>query len=101
MHVSALEGGHLNIPWNLIAAGGRPDDTMFCPSLSFFLCHSKSNKRVVFDLGIRRNIKEFVTIPIEGLVPHVKQTATESLEAGGVPPSSVDVVVLSHLHFDQ
>jgi ribonuclease BN (tRNA processing enzyme) len=31
----------------------------------------------------------------------VKQTVTESLEAGGVPPSSVEMIVLTHLHWDQ
>jgi len=101
MHVSALEAGHLHVPWDLIAVGDHPDHAVFCPSLSFFLCHSKSNKQVVFDLGIHRNIKEFVTTAADTFLPEVKQTATESLVAGGVPPSSVDVVVLSHLHWDQ
>ncbi|KAG1804612.1 hypothetical protein EV424DRAFT_1474425 [Suillus variegatus] len=71
-----------------------------CPSLAFCLRHSKSNKRVVFDLGIRRDIKEFAPAATERFLPTVKQTVAESLEAGGVQPSSVDVVVLSHLHWD-
>ncbi|KAG2046623.1 hypothetical protein BDR06DRAFT_985516 [Suillus hirtellus] len=79
MYVSALEGGH--------------------PSLAFCLRHSKSDKRVVFDLGIRRDIKEFAPAATERFLPTVKQTVAESLKAGGlgVQPSSVDVVVLSHL----
>jgi len=60
----------------------------------------KSNKRIVFDLGIRRDIKEFAPSATEKFLPDVKQTVTDSLEAGGVPPASVDVVVLSHLHWD-
>ncbi|KAG1845721.1 beta-lactamase-like protein [Suillus subalutaceus] len=98
MYVSALEAGHLNVPLSLMAAD-QSDDPIIFPSLAFLLRHSKSNKRVVFDLGIHRNIKEFAPAAIP-VVPDVKQTASESLEAGGVPPSSVDLVVLSHLHWD-
>ncbi|KAG1776640.1 beta-lactamase-like protein [Suillus placidus] len=98
MYVSALEAGHLSVPLSLMAAD-QSDDPIIFPSLAFFLRHSKSNKRVVFDLGIHRNIKEFAPAAIP-VVPDVKQTAAESLEAGGVPPSSVDLVVLSHLHWD-
>ena len=95
MDVSALEAGHLNIPLNLIAAGDQPDDPIICPSLAFFLRHSKSTKRVVFDLGIHRDGKEVAPAATKMFLPDVKQTAAESLEAGGVPPSYVDVVVLS------
>jgi glyoxylase-like metal-dependent hydrolase (beta-lactamase superfamily II) len=101
MDVSALEAGHLSVPWALIAAGDQPDDPMVCPSLSFFLRHSKNNKRVVFDLGIQRNIKDFAPAATERFLPDVKQTVIDSLKAGDVPPSSIDMVVLSHLHWDQ
>lgn len=98
MYVSALEAGHLSVPLSLMATN-QSDDPITFPSLAFFLRHSKSNKRVVFDLGIHRNIKEFAPAAIP-VVSEVKQTAAESLEAGGVLPSSVDLVVLSHLHWD-
>jgi len=101
MDVSALEAGHLAVPWDIIAAGDTPSGPMACPSLSFFLRHSKSNKQIVFDLGIRRDIKVFAPAVTEICSPVVKQTVTESLEAGGVLPSSIDMVVLSHLHWDQ
>ncbi|KAG1877304.1 hypothetical protein F4604DRAFT_670387 [Suillus subluteus] len=100
MYVSALEAGHLSVPWDLIVAGDRPDEPMVCPSLAFLLRHSKSNKRVVFDLGIHRDIKEFAPAATEQFLPDVTQTVAESLESGGVVPSSVDLVVLSHLHWD-
>lgn len=98
MYVSALEAGHLNVPLSLMAVN-QSDDPITFPSLAFFLRHSKSNKRVVFDLGIHRNIKQFAPAAIP-VVPEVMQTVAESLEAGGVLPSSVDLVVLSHLHWD-
>ncbi|KAG1847754.1 hypothetical protein C8R48DRAFT_814960 [Suillus tomentosus] len=90
MYVSALEGGHMNVPLDLILAGDQPDEPIVCPSLAFCLRHSKSNK----------DIKEFAPAATERFLPTVKQTVAESLEAGGVQPSSVDVVVLSHLHWD-
>ncbi|KAG2144502.1 beta-lactamase-like protein [Suillus clintonianus] len=98
MYVSALEAGHLNVPLSLMAVD-QSDGPIDFPSLAFFLRHSKSDKRVVFDLGIHRNIKEFAPAAIQ-VVPDVKQTVAESLEAGGVLPSSVDLVILSHLHWD-
>ncbi|KAG1877212.1 hypothetical protein F4604DRAFT_1581007 [Suillus subluteus] len=100
MYVSALEAGHLSVLLDLILAVDQPDEPMVCPSLAFFLHHSKTNKQVVFDLGIHRDIKEFAPAATERFSPVVKQTVAESLEAGGVRPSSVGVVVLSHLHWD-
>jgi glyoxylase-like metal-dependent hydrolase (beta-lactamase superfamily II) len=85
---------------DLILAGDQPDEPIVCPSLAFFLRHSKSNKQVVFDLGIHRDIKEFAPGATARFSPVVKQTVAESLEAGGVRPSSVDAVILSHLHWD-
>ncbi|KAG1767559.1 hypothetical protein EDD22DRAFT_750897, partial [Suillus occidentalis] len=41
MYVSALEAGRLNVPLDLILAGEEPDEPMVCPSLPFFLRHSK------------------------------------------------------------
>ncbi|KAG1841231.1 hypothetical protein DFJ58DRAFT_916524 [Suillus subalutaceus] len=46
------------------------------------------------------DIKEFAPAATERFSPVVKQTVAESLEAGGVRPSSIDVVVSSHLHWD-
>jgi hypothetical protein len=66
MYVSALEAGHLSVPLSLMAVD-QSDDPITFPSLAFLLRHSESNKRVVFDLGIHRNIKEFApaAIPVE------------------------------------
>ncbi|KAG2346874.1 hypothetical protein BDR05DRAFT_974413 [Suillus weaverae] len=75
MYVSALEAGHLSVPLNLsLMAANQSDVPIIFPSLAFFLRHLK--------------------------MPDVKRMAAESLEVGGVPPSSVDLVVLSHLHWD-
>ncbi|KAG1837673.1 hypothetical protein C8R48DRAFT_645164 [Suillus tomentosus] len=77
MYVSALEAGHLIVPLSLMVAD-QSDNPITFPSLAFLLRHSKSNKQVVFDLGIYRNIKEFAPAA-KSVVPDVKQTAAESL----------------------
>ncbi|KAG1793729.1 hypothetical protein EV424DRAFT_1430122 [Suillus variegatus] len=64
-----------------------------------FLRHSKNSKRVGFVPGIHKHIKEFAPTAKQFL-PDVTQTVAESLESGGVIPSSVDLVVLIHLNWD-
>ncbi|KAG1817280.1 uncharacterized protein BJ212DRAFT_1568446 [Suillus subaureus] len=49
---------------------------MVCP-FAFFLRHSKSNKQVVFDLGIHRDIKGFAPAATERFSPVVKQTVAD------------------------
>ncbi|KAG2122700.1 hypothetical protein BD769DRAFT_1629191 [Suillus cothurnatus] len=89
MYVSALEAGYLRVSLNLMAAD-QSDDLIKFLSLAFLLRHSKSNKQVVSDLGIHGNIKEYAPTAIQVVV----------FGTGRVPPSSVDLVVLSHLHWD-
>ncbi|KAG2110516.1 uncharacterized protein F5147DRAFT_553872, partial [Suillus discolor] len=62
------------------------------------LRHSKNSKRVVFvfDLGIHKHMKEFAPTATKQFSPDMTQTVAESLESGGVTPSSVDLVVLIH-----
>lgn len=87
MYVSALEAGHLSVPLDLILAGEEPDEPMVCPSLPFFLRHSKrdsqQHKRVC--ACCNRNVL----------------ACRKADKPGGVRPSSVDMVALSHIHWDQ
>lgn len=88
-YVSALEARQLSVPWDSIAAGGQVDEPMVL--LLFFLRHSKSDKRV-FDLGIQR--QRICTCRNRTI--DIKQVA-ESLESGGVSPSSINLVKLFNL----
>ncbi|KAL4940198.1 hypothetical protein BDV06DRAFT_213669 [Aspergillus oleicola] len=78
------------------------------PSLSFLLRHTnkQTNKktRLVFDLGIRRNLSDYAEPiykhamtrqPVSG-IPDV----VESLEKGGLGPDDIDIIIFSHLHWD-
>ncbi|KAG2145138.1 beta-lactamase-like protein [Suillus clintonianus] len=105
MNISALEAGSLNVPLQNIVAGSSPTDFIRNPSLAFLLCHSKSGHRVVFDLGIRRDINSLPPavrwrIQYFDFQPEVPQDVAESLKAGGTLPEQIDTVIVSHLHWD-
>ncbi|EIN12611.1 Metallo-hydrolase/oxidoreductase [Punctularia strigosozonata HHB-11173 SS5] len=101
-HVSALESGMLTLPMEMVLANGEgaPDT----PVLSFLLRHSSSGKTIVFDLGIERELKGYpphvISFINEHFKPWVPQSIEESLRKGGLDPSAVDYVIISHLHWD-
>ncbi|KAG2070254.1 Metallo-hydrolase/oxidoreductase [Suillus decipiens] len=105
MHVSALEGGNISLPCDLVVDGNPKGESISCPSLAFSLRHSKTNSWVVFDLGIRRDLEGYTPLSQErikalGFAPVVDQTVAESLVKGGVSPDQVETVIISHLHWD-
>ncbi|KIJ65714.1 hypothetical protein HYDPIDRAFT_110862 [Hydnomerulius pinastri MD-312] len=112
MNVSALEAGNLTVPMDFIVAGYGPDDYVDTPSLAFVLIHAKTGVRIVFDLGVRRDIEAlppalqaFVARQGEtekkgGCRVRTEQTVDESLVKGGVTPDQIEAVIISHLHFD-
>ncbi|TCD61671.1 hypothetical protein EIP91_008093 [Steccherinum ochraceum] len=99
IHISALDAGHLDIEaWEILADAREEDNELLrVPSLAFLLTHSVSGKKMMFDLGIRRASERTVEGEPNVLVP---QTSEEALRKGGVDPGDVEVVVLSHLHWD-
>ncbi|KAG1876511.1 hypothetical protein DFJ58DRAFT_754663 [Suillus subalutaceus] len=95
MYVSALGGGNIRIPCDLVVDGNSQGESISCPSLAFSLRHSKTKSWVVFDLGIRRNLEGYTPLSQElikamKLAPVVNQTVTESLVKGGVFPDQVE-----------
>jgi glyoxylase-like metal-dependent hydrolase (beta-lactamase superfamily II) len=100
-HVSVLEAGEVHLPLELVIAGG--EGKVVVPALSFLLRHSSSDRTVVFDLGVRRDFDQLPPTTLERVnkyfTPSVPQTADESLEKGGLHPSSIDYVIYSHLHW--
>lgn len=102
-HVSALESGMLTLPMEMVLANGEgaPDT----PALSFLLRHSSSGQTIVFDLGIERGLKGYpphvVAFINEHFKPWVPQSIEESLRKGGLDPSTVDYVIISHLHWGE
>ncbi|KAH7873148.1 Metallo-hydrolase/oxidoreductase [Lentinula edodes] len=103
--VSALESGHLNLPLPIFLDNAAPGSAIVAPSLSFLLRHSKTDKTLLFDLGIRKDIenappsaqKWIIAASFHTTVP---QDVSESLIQGGLSPADVDTVCISHCHWD-
>jgi len=103
--VSALEAGHLNLPMEMFLDNAAPGYAVIAPSLSFLLRHSKTDKKFVFDLGIRKDVENFPPmiqkwIIDAGFHTNVPQDVADSLTKGGLSPSEVDTVCISHCHWD-
>lgn len=103
--VSALEAGILELRHDMFISNPKPDATSLSPSLSFLLTHSnKPNTRFLFDLGIRRDWEnlspECINRIKEWFPLQVPQDVTESLAKGGISPSDITTICLSHLHWD-
>ncbi|KAG6908114.1 hypothetical protein DXG01_006083 [Tephrocybe rancida] len=102
--VSALEAGIIGLP--LIEYIDAPQDAiLFAPSLSFLIQHSKRIDKFVFDLGIRKDWLNYPPSAIalddeNNMDLKVTQDVVESLAKGGLSPNDINIVCLSHCHFD-
>jgi glyoxylase-like metal-dependent hydrolase (beta-lactamase superfamily II) len=60
--------------------------------------------RIVFDLGLRRELQHYPKPLQKHLIARQSITTdpdvTKSLELGGLSPEEVDLVILSHVHYD-
>jgi len=75
-----------------------------CPAFSFLIEHP-SNRKLLFDLGVRKDTENFAPrirkrISDGGWDVVVKQGVREQLEANGVKGSDVEGVIWSHWHWD-
>ncbi|KAJ7182293.1 beta-lactamase-like protein [Mycena crocata] len=75
------------------------------PVHAFLIEHPASQTRLMFDLGIRKDLMDLAP-SVSGFFESAVYTAepfkdiTELLEAGGIPLSSINTVIWSHAHFD-
>ncbi|KAJ7654510.1 beta-lactamase-like protein [Mycena polygramma] len=75
------------------------------PTFSFLVEHTSSQKRFMFDLGIRNDTQNFAPSLEVFFSSGIAQIQApkgihELLEDGGIPLSSIDAVIWSHAHFD-
>ncbi|KAK7025179.1 Metallo-beta-lactamase superfamily protein [Favolaschia claudopus] len=82
---------------------GHQDNAI--PMYAFLVEHKASQKRVVFDLGMRKDplnlapsLQDFFTSGTIQLEEH--KDITEQLQAGGISLASIDSVIWSHAHLD-
>jgi glyoxylase-like metal-dependent hydrolase (beta-lactamase superfamily II) len=109
--ISALESGQLTLPEKLFVTDADPDKYATVPSLSFLIRHpsqsssGKDSTAIVFDLGVARDVTSYppaMQTHIANRQPTIHHPDTaDSLRAGGLEPAKdIDVVMLSHVHWD-
>ncbi|KAJ6591465.1 beta-lactamase-like protein [Mycena vulgaris] len=80
------------------------EDVKF-PLFAFLVEHKQTQKRLMFDLGVRKDPLNFAP-SVAGLFSSGVATLSESeditelLQGGGIPLTSIDKVIWSHSHFD-
>lgn len=106
--VHVLSGGHFSLPEYQFVHPVARDARRTVPSLAFLIqhCNAISGKttRIVFDLGLRRDIKRYAT-PIQKHIETRRPISTDpdvtrSLANGGLTPGDIDYVIYSHVHWD-
>ena len=104
MEMSALDAGIINLPERSFIAPCDPKAVHPCPSLAFYLYHAATGTKIVYDLGIRRDVENYPPQVVHYLsgIREVKvpQDVKESLEIGGISALEIHKVFPSHLHYD-
>ncbi|KAI8931025.1 hypothetical protein NX059_012036 [Plenodomus lindquistii] len=106
--VHALSGGHFTLPEYQFVHPVARDARRTVPSLCFLIQHrniySQKTTKIVFDLGLRRDVKRYAA-PIQKHIQTRQPMTTEhdvtnSLANGGLTPQDIDYVIYSHVHWD-
>ncbi|KAF2732852.1 Metallo-hydrolase/oxidoreductase [Polyplosphaeria fusca] len=106
--ISALEGGHLTLPEALFVTDADPNKRTTVPSLCFLIQHptpsSSTPTTLVFDLGLKRDFSGYRPAQEHHISQRqpttVSPDTSASLLKGGLAPSAIDTVILSHVHWD-
>ena len=80
-------------------------EALDCPAYSFLVEHPPSGRKVLWDLGVRRDWENLAPRIVKrirdgGWQVTVEKGVAELLEEGGVNPGDVDSVIWSHWHWD-
>ncbi|KAJ7091437.1 beta-lactamase-like protein [Mycena belliarum] len=75
------------------------------PMHAFLVEHTATQKRLMFDLGMRKDPLDFVPsiaamFASGSFILNETKDITELLQDGGIPLRSIDTVIWSHSHFD-
>ncbi|KAK5109600.1 hypothetical protein LTR62_006837 [Meristemomyces frigidus] len=112
--ISPLAGGFITLSDKFFVSPANPEAKRTVPSLTFLITHPGSNIynassshpfRLMFDLGLRRSKERYPEVlqkHIDGRAPYrLEPGVAKQLRDGGVDPESeVDLVMLSHVHYD-
>ncbi|KAI1113273.1 Metallo-hydrolase/oxidoreductase [Nemania sp. NC0429] len=110
VRLRALSAGHLTLPEEHFVQPASPGARKTVPSLAFLVEHYNSLNldtgitRILFDLGVRRDVKRYPE-PIQRHIATRQPLTTDpdvvkSLRAGGLKPEDIHFVIYSHVHWD-
>lgn len=105
VQVHALSAGHFSLPEEQFVSPSSPGARNAVPSLCFLVKHvcsiTSRTTHIVFDLGLRRNVKRYPDSIQQHLTtrePYVTDPdVVRSLKAGGLTPDDIQYVVYSHV----
>lgn len=117
--VSPIAGGFITLSDKFFVSPADPNGKRTVPSLTFLVTHpgpsscaalpstspdSSKPFRLMFDLGLRKAKERYPEVlqkHIDGRSPHqLPPGVAAQLKSGGLDPGEVDMVMLSHVHYD-
>ncbi|KAF2439599.1 Metallo-hydrolase/oxidoreductase [Karstenula rhodostoma CBS 690.94] len=104
----ALSAGHFTLPEYQFVHPVSREARKTVPSLAFLIQHhdvqTGKRTRIVFDLGLRRNISRYAPAIQKHTATRQPMTTdpdvVKSLARGGLRPGDIDYVLYSHIHWD-
>ncbi|KAJ5423955.1 hypothetical protein N7491_009171 [Penicillium cf. griseofulvum] len=107
--VTPINGGEITLPERSFVSPSDPKAVVTVPSLCFLITHPGVDGQrrpgyLLFDLGLRAqpdNYTKQQRYHLESRVPYqLGPGVAQSLQYGGLVPTDIDTVILSHLHYD-
>lgn len=106
--IAALNGGFVTLPEKAFVTDPDPNKLSTVPSMAFLIEHTDINgkfTRLVFDLGIKRDITKYIPATAAHILHRKPVYSTpdvrSSLMSGNLDPKKdIDLVILSHVHWD-
>lgn len=104
--VHALSTGNLTLPERFFVKPADPEASKTVPSLSFLVQHGQNSSisRIVFDLGLRRDLDLYPTVLAKHCASRApistQPDAVASLAKGGLTVDEIDYIIFSHVHYD-
>ncbi|KAK4505922.1 hypothetical protein PRZ48_003887 [Zasmidium cellare] len=111
--VSPIPGGYITLADHFFIDPADPDAKRTVPSLTFLVTHpgptpfspiSTKPFHLMFDLGLRKSQSRYPAVlqkHIDGRAPFkLEPGVAAQLRDGGLDPGEIDMVLLSHVHYD-
>ncbi|CAH0047343.1 unnamed protein product [Clonostachys solani] len=105
VNVSVIDStANVRCPWGFFVKNPLPGhETLECPSFVFLVQHP-SGKRVLFDLGLRKDIEGFPPVIQQGMkgmhMEAEKDIAQILKDSGKLSLDEIDAIIWSHWHAD-